>query len=149
MIAEIGHFFLIISFVLAFLQLILSAKYSFFALRADNFIFLKRITYLIGLSLFSSFIFLIISYVTSDFSVLNVYNNSHSNKPLIYKISGTWGNHEGSLLMWLTILGIYGFFFTLTLSFIDITLSEKITSAPIDAFFESLYKKILFLLSFI
>jgi cytochrome c-type biogenesis protein CcmF len=52
--------------------------------------------------------------VLSDFSILNIYNNSHTNKPLIYKISGTWGNHEGSLLMWLALLGVYSFFLTLT-----------------------------------
>ena len=43
---------------------------------------------------------------------MNIYNNSHTNKPLLYKISGTWGNHEGSLLMWLAMLGLYGLLFT-------------------------------------
>jgi cytochrome c biogenesis factor len=42
--------------------------------------------------------------VTSDFSVLNVVANSHSAKPLLYKISGVWGNHEGSMLLWVLIL---------------------------------------------
>ncbi len=55
-----------------------------------------------------SFLCLIISYVNSDFSVVNVYQNSHSLKPLIYKISGAWGNHEGSMLMLLCILNFYG-----------------------------------------
>ncbi len=44
------------------------------------------------------------AYVTSDFSVENVYMNSHSDKPLIYKISGVWGNHEGSMVLWVLIL---------------------------------------------
>ena len=48
------------------------------------------------------------AYVTSDFSVLNVVNNSHTMKPLLYKISGVWGNHEGSMLLWVLILGIFG-----------------------------------------
>ena len=48
------------------------------------------------------------AYVTSDFSVLNVIENSHSAKPLIYKISGVWGNHEGSMLLWVLILALYG-----------------------------------------
>ena len=59
----------------------------------------------------TSFLILIFNYINSDFSILNVYNNSHTNKPLIYKISGAWGNHEGSLLMWLSILSIYGLVF--------------------------------------
>ena len=48
------------------------------------------------------------AYVTSDFSVLNVVENSHSAKPLLYKISGVWGNHEGSMLLWVLILALYG-----------------------------------------
>ena len=47
-------------------------------------------------------------YVVSDFSVLNVAQNSHALKPLIYKISGTWGNHEGSLLLWVWVLALFG-----------------------------------------
>ena len=47
-------------------------------------------------------------YVTSDFSLLNVWQNSHTLKPLIYKVSGVWGNHEGSLVLWVLILAIYG-----------------------------------------
>ena len=52
---------------------------------------------------FVSFFGLIISFVNSDFSNETVFNNSHSTKPLFYKISGTWGNHEGSLLLWLLV----------------------------------------------
>src|SRR5262245_1613143 len=51
---------------------------------------------------------LVWAYVTSDFSVENVWRNSHSAKPLIYKISGAWGNHEGSMLLWVLILGLFG-----------------------------------------
>ncbi|MEK9673441.1 MAG: heme lyase CcmF/NrfE family subunit [Rhodospirillaceae bacterium] len=47
-------------------------------------------------------------YVTSDFSVLNVASNSHTDKPLLYKISGVWGNHEGSMLLWVLILAVFG-----------------------------------------
>jgi cytochrome c-type biogenesis protein CcmF len=47
-------------------------------------------------------------YVVSDFSVLNVAANSHTDKPLIYKIAGVWGNHEGSMLLWILILALYG-----------------------------------------
>ncbi|MBI5120930.1 MAG: heme lyase CcmF/NrfE family subunit [Rhodospirillales bacterium] len=48
------------------------------------------------------------AYVISDFSLVNVASNSHSAKPMLYKISGVWGNHEGSLLLWLTILALFG-----------------------------------------
>ncbi len=63
---------------------------------------------------FVSFFSLMYAYVTSDFSNFNVFQNSHSDKPIIYKISGTWGNHEGSMLLWLSILSIYAFFFSFT-----------------------------------
>jgi cytochrome c-type biogenesis protein CcmF len=55
-----------------------------------------------------SFIALTFAYLNSDFSVLNVVQNSHSAKPLIYKISGVWGNHEGSMLLWVLILALFG-----------------------------------------
>ena len=60
---------------------------------------------------FLSFITLIMAYVISDFSLINVYENSHTTKPLFYKISGTWGNHEGSLLLWINILVLFSFLF--------------------------------------
>ena len=47
------------------------------------------------------------AFVTSDFSVLDVANNSHTLKPLIYKITGVWGNHEGSMLLWVLVLAVY------------------------------------------
>src|SRR5581483_3738648 len=51
---------------------------------------------------------LVSAHVTSDFSVINVYENSHSLKPMIYKITGVWGNHEGSMLLWVLILALFG-----------------------------------------
>tara|TARA_B100001057_G_scaffold387121_1_gene394226 strand:+ start:1287 stop:3161 length:1875 start_codon:yes stop_codon:yes gene_type:complete len=58
-----------------------------------------------------SFLCLIMSFVFSDFSNETVFNNSHTTKPLFYKISGTWGNHEGSLLLWLFVLNLFVFIF--------------------------------------
>ena len=55
-----------------------------------------------------SFLALMHAYVTSDFSVETVWANSHTLKPLIYKISGVWGNHEGSMLLWVLILAVFG-----------------------------------------
>ena len=60
-----------------------------------------------------SFLGLIISFINSDFSNETVYNHSHTTKPLFYKISGTWGNHEGSLLLWLLVLTLFLFLFLL------------------------------------
>ena len=61
--------------------------------------------------MFVSFISLIISFVNSDFSNETVFNHSHTTKPLFYKISGTWGNHEGSLLLWLLVLTLFIYLF--------------------------------------
>ena len=63
------------------------------------------------LLVFISFLGLVASFVFSDFSNETVFNNSHTTKPLFYKISGTWGNHEGSLLLWLLVLTLFIFIF--------------------------------------
>jgi len=57
-----------------------------------------------------SFFLLMYVHIVSDFSVLNVFENSHTTKPLIYKISGIWGNHEGSMLLWILVLTIFNYF---------------------------------------
>ena len=76
----------------------------------------NKTTGLIGFQfffVFISFISLIYAFIISDFSNETVYNNSHTTKPLFYKITGTWGNHEGSLLLWLLVLTgvLLGFIF--------------------------------------
>ena len=58
-----------------------------------------------------SFSGLVLSFVNSDFSNETVFNHSHTTKPLFYKISGSWGNHEGSLLLWLLVLTLFLFLF--------------------------------------
>ncbi len=58
-----------------------------------------------------SFLVLLFGYIFSDFSMINVYENSHTTKPFFYKVSGTWGNHEGSLLLWINILVMFSFLF--------------------------------------
>ena len=60
------------------------------------------------------FFTLIGAFLVSDFSLITVYQNSHSLKPIFYKISGTWGNHEGSLLLWVIILTIFSFLFLIS-----------------------------------
>ena len=70
-----------------------------------------------------SFFTLITAFIVSDFSIITVYQNSHSLKPFFYKISGTWGNHEGSLLLWAIILTIFSYLFLFELFIIPINLS--------------------------
>ncbi len=57
------------------------------------------------------FFVLVTAYIVSDFSLISVFQNSHTSKPLIYKITGTWGNHEGSLLLWINIMVIFSYIF--------------------------------------
>ena len=59
-----------------------------------------------------SFFSLMFAYINSDFTNYNVFQNSHSSKPLLYKIAGTWSNHEGSMLLWLVIMILYNFLFS-------------------------------------
>ena len=62
------------------------------------------------ISSLTSFLFLMYSHIKSDFSVLNVFQNSHTTKPLLYKIAGVWGNHEGSMLLWILVLTFFNYF---------------------------------------
>ncbi|MFD1694824.1 heme lyase CcmF/NrfE family subunit [Roseibium aestuarii] len=107
MIVELGHFALVLAFALALVQSVLPLVG---ALREDRPLMAVAAPVSVGLFLLVglSFLGLTAAYLTSDFSVLNVYANSHSAKPLIYKISGVWGNHEGSVLLWVLILVFFG-----------------------------------------
>ncbi|RZN28598.1 heme lyase CcmF/NrfE family subunit [Bradyrhizobium sp. Leo121] len=107
MIAEAGHYALVLALGLALIQSIvpmLGARWGDVALMN-----VARSTALAQLLFVgASFIALVMLHVTSDFSVVNVFENSHSMKPLIYKITGVWGNHEGSMLLWVSILALFG-----------------------------------------
>ncbi|MDR6660005.1 cytochrome c-type biogenesis protein CcmF [Tardiphaga robiniae] len=107
MIAEAGHYALVLALALALIQStvpIVGAR-----LRDPALMNVARSTALAQL-LFAGLSFLALTtlYVTSDFSVANVFENSHSAKPLLYKITGVWGNHEGSMLLWVSILALFG-----------------------------------------
>ena len=107
----IGKYSLIFGLCCAFLIILISIK----NFKSTN-IFDNRIVTLTFLQFFFvivSFLGLIISFVVSDFSNETVFNHSHTTKPLFYKISGTWGNHEGSLLLWLLVLALFIFLFLL------------------------------------
>ena len=107
----IGFYSLVFGFCSSLLIFLFSIK-NF----KNSNIFDKKIIYLTFLQFFFvlvSFLGLIFSFVNSDFSNETVFNHSHTTKPLFYKISGTWGNHEGSLLLWLLVLTLFIFLFLL------------------------------------
>ncbi|MEL6210308.1 MAG: cytochrome c biogenesis protein CcsA, partial [Pseudomonadota bacterium] len=107
MTAELGHFALILAFAIALVQGIVPmvgasrgwGDWMRVAVPAAQAQFL-----LVAVS----FAMLTIAFATSDFSVQLVADNSHSAKPMLYKLSGTWGNHEGSMLLWVLILALFG-----------------------------------------
>ncbi len=107
MIVELGHFALILALVLALVQS--SVPLIGAARRNSGWMTLGQSTAVAQFVLVSlAFAALINAYVTSDFSVANVYENSNSAKPLLYQITGVWGNHEGSMILWVFILSLFG-----------------------------------------
>jgi cytochrome c-type biogenesis protein CcmF len=107
MIAETGHYALILALGVAIVQMVLPVIGTRFRdpqLTAVAVPAAQAEFILIGIA----FIALTTAYVTSDFSVANVWQNSHSAKPMLYKISGVWGNHEGSMVLWVLILALFG-----------------------------------------
>ena len=107
MIVELGHFALVLALLVGVVQAtvpLVGAARGHAAWMA-----LARPAAVAQLLLVAlAFAALVHAYVTSDFSVLNVVQNSHTDKPLIYKVAGVWGNHEGSLLLWVLILALFG-----------------------------------------
>ena len=107
MIAELGHYLLVLALGLAILQAVFPMVG---AARQDGRMMMIGRPAAYGQFLFSlaAFLALTYSYIVSDFSVAVVARNSHSLKPLLYKISGVWGNHEGSILLWVMFLALFG-----------------------------------------
>jgi cytochrome c-type biogenesis protein CcmF len=107
MIPELGHYALILALALGLIQSVAPVVGSVYRdgalMRLANSTALMQFVFVAA-----SFLALVICYVTSDFSVATVYENSHSMMPLIYKISSVWGNHEGSMLLWVLILSLFG-----------------------------------------
>src|SRR5579884_4378364 len=106
MLVEIGHFALVLAFLVAAVQgvvpLVAAAQRR--ALMA-----MARPAALLQLVLLAlSFAVFVHAFVVSDFSVLNVYENSSLEQPLLYKLTAVWGSHEGSMLLWVLMLAVYG-----------------------------------------
>jgi cytochrome c-type biogenesis protein CcmF len=107
MLIELAHFALILAFFVAIAQMVVpmigahkgwSGWMAFADPAANSQLVLTGF----------SFAVLMHAFIVSDFSVALVYANSHTDKPLLYKISGVWGNHEGSMLLWVLILALFG-----------------------------------------
>lgn len=112
MIPPFGNIALIIALLVVFAQIIAPARFY----KAGGLLVFSLIA--------TSFACLIYSYAISDFSVLNVYNNSHTLKPFLYKITGAWGNHEGSMLLLVLILAGYNLALVFTVKS-DVMLSAE------------------------
>jgi cytochrome c-type biogenesis protein CcmF len=107
MITELGHFALVLAFIVALVQSVvplIGAHYRWPGWIAVGEPAATTQLLLLGFS----FVALTWAFVTSDFSLQLVTSNSHSDKPMIYKITGVWGNHEGSMLLWVLILALFG-----------------------------------------
>ena len=107
MIAEIGHFSLILALFVALFQ----AVFPLIGAARGNRAWMgvaRPASFTQFLLVATAFGSLTWCYVASDFSVLNVAQNSHTDKPMLYKVAGVWANHEGSMLLWIFILGLYG-----------------------------------------
>src|SRR5216110_1068841 len=107
MITEVGHFALVLALALAIVQ---SSVPFWGAMRRDPRLIAVAPPAAITQFLLVGFAFaaLVHAHVTDDFSLVNVVENSHSLKPLLYKVTGVWGNHEGSMLLWIFMLSLCG-----------------------------------------
>ena len=105
-VAELGHYALVLALALMLIQ----SAVPLLGLRWGDgrLVAVGRSTAMIAFGCVGiAFAALTAAYVTSDFSVVNVWQNSHSAKPLLFKITGVWGNHEGSMLLWVLILALF------------------------------------------
>ncbi len=107
---QIGYYSLFLGLLLSFLLCVISIKDFKRNSKQINQNILS-LSFLQLVLVIVAFLSLILSFINSDFSNETVFNNSHSTKPLFYKISGSWGNHEGSLLLWLLVLTLFIFLF--------------------------------------
>ena len=107
MITELGHFALVLAFAVAIVQTIIPLVGAW--KKSSGWMAVAEPAATIQFLLIAvSFSALMWAFITSDFSLRLVVLNSHSAKPMLYKISGTWGNHEGSMLLWVLIVALFG-----------------------------------------
>ncbi len=109
MLSNLGNTLLFLNVILSLSIIYIANKNLKLSEGIDKNIF--RLSLIQCTSIIVCFFVLIAAFIISDFSLVTVYQNSHSLKPLFYKVAGTWGNHEGSLLLWAIILSIFSFLF--------------------------------------
>lgn len=107
MLAETGHFAMILAFCVALLQ----STLPFYGVRKNRLSLIRMASPAAALQfvlLLWAFAVLTVKFVQSDFSLWLVAANSHADKPFVYRLTGVWGNHEGSMLLWILMLAAYG-----------------------------------------
>ena len=105
--AELGHYALVLALALMLIQS--SVPLLGIRWRDERLVAVSGTTPIVGFGFVAiAFAALVAAHVTSDFSVRNVFENSNSEQPLLFKITGVWGNHEGSMLLWVLILSFFG-----------------------------------------
>ena len=105
MTSALGNFLLWLALFFSFFQFINSYKKN----KKYTLKFNLISVYGLLITILLSFLLLTYSYIISDFSLINVFQNSHTTKPILYKISGVWGNHEGSMLLWILVLALFNY----------------------------------------
>ncbi len=123
MISKLGFSLLLLQSIIGFILPIIFFYYQKYSIKQtlptdlrnnykkELFLAIKKITLLTLIIAVLTNLCLIYSFIVSDYSVVNVYQNSHHLKPLIFKIAGSWGNHEGSMLLLITVINFYNFIF--------------------------------------
>ena len=124
---EIGQLLLILSLAAAFVQTLVGMGLIKLPLSLQNRLMMNLVT-IHAIGLFSVIICLGYSFITDDFSVLYVAQNSHTDLPVQYKVAAIWGAHEGSLLLWVFLLSIWGLLLALSKKFTQQTMDLKIKS---------------------
>ncbi|MEC9414498.1 MAG: heme lyase CcmF/NrfE family subunit [Pseudomonadota bacterium] len=106
MLSQFGNFFIALALSASFLQTLFFLLGKLYK-KSSNLISTLTIIHFISISL--AFFILLYGFIVSDFSIQNVWENSHTLKPMIYKITGSWASHEGSMLLWCWVMALYGF----------------------------------------
>ncbi|MEC7381299.1 MAG: heme lyase CcmF/NrfE family subunit [Pseudomonadota bacterium] len=106
MLSQFGNFFIALALSASFLQALFFLLGKLYK-KSSNLISTLTIIHFISISL--AFFILLYGFIVSDFSIQNVWENSHTLKPMIYKITGSWASHEGSMLLWCWVMALYGF----------------------------------------
>ncbi len=125
MIAELGHFALMLALGVALVQAVLPL-WGAYAGRTPLVRLAPRAACVQALLLALAYAALTWAFIDNDFSVMNVAQNSHTDKPMLYKVAGVWGNHEGSILLWALVLAAW----TAAVARFSVTASEWISAVP-------------------